>query len=134
MIKRSWRYWEISKITFGFRGVVLKNFWQKVKMTGGHIGFLMNMKTTQNQFVHLKDHAYQISCKSNTFEKSPIMTAWQPSWKFYINRSNVKSLRTPLCADILGFVKIRLFLRKFYKFGIMPILQYMTSQQSFWMS
>ena len=30
---------------------------------------------TQNQFVHLEDHMYQISCKSDLFEKSPIMTS-----------------------------------------------------------
>ena len=40
---------------------------------GGHIRFPMNVKMTQNQFVHLEDNVYQISCKSDIIEKSPIM-------------------------------------------------------------
>ena len=57
---------------------------------GGHLGFSMNEKMTHNQFVHLDDHVYHISCKSDFFEKSPIMMSCRPSWKFYENKSRVK--------------------------------------------
>ena len=58
----------------------------------GHFGFSINVKVTQNQFVHLEYWEYQISWKSDTFEKWPIMTTWRSSWKFYENESSVKSL------------------------------------------
>ena len=49
------------------------------------LDFSMSTKMTQTQFVQLEDHVYQISCKSNLFEESPITTSWRPSWKFYEN-------------------------------------------------
>ena len=44
--------------------------------------FSMNVKMTQNKFIPLDDHVYQISCKSDLLEKSPIMMSWRPSWNF----------------------------------------------------
>ena len=78
----------------------------------GHFGFLLNVKMTQNQFIQLEDQVYQILCKSDIFEKSPIMTSWRPSWKFYEHESSVKTFRTPICTYRLSFIKIELFLRK----------------------
>ena len=53
---------------------------------GRHIGFSINMKMTQNQFVHLEDRVYQILFKSDLFEKivnydvmaAILETLWKP--------------------------------------------------------
>ena len=57
--------------TFGSGGVVRTKIQNGCH--GGQFRFSMNMKMTQNQFVHLE---YQISWKSDNFEKWPIMTSY----------------------------------------------------------
>ena len=79
---------------------------------GGHFRFSIYVKMTQNQFIQLEDQVYQILWKFDIFEKSPIMTSWRPSWKFYENESSVKSLGQSICTYLSNFIKIGLTLRK----------------------